>query len=152
MSMLCIATTVAQNKRSNSTAMLFHPMYCSIYTTLPFSLSFYPALPSSKSTLLPQPLPISPKQKRRRPSQPNSNKSEQTIPPPIIQRFIHIGRKKREPETRQTPQHSSSPNSTGRIPRIRINDIRLNTLEPDNHPGCKDRCADVREYPMCMCL
>ena len=119
-------------------------------------IAWWPVFPPSSSsgerTPLPQLLPKLPQQKGRWPTQSNSNESQQTISPTIMQRIIHVAPKERETEARQTPQNGRSSDCTGRIPGVRIHNVSLDTLEACNNSCSEDGRADIGHNPMKVSL
>ena len=109
-------------------------------------------LPSSIRTQIPQILSKLPQKYRSRNAKPNRDKRKHTIPPSIIKSAIHIGCKKREPKARKRSHKCRGRKRTRRKPRIRVDQIRLNTLVRDNNAHSEERRADVGGYPMAVSL
>lgn len=103
-------------------------------------------------TLLSQPRSKLPKQQRARPPDNNTQQREQRIAPTIIQLVIQTRRKQREPKPSQASQHRRRRDGTSSIPRVRIDQEALDTLEPDNHAGAEQRRANVGPDPMRVVL
>lgn len=108
--------------------------------------------PSSERTPLPQLLPEFPEQKRRWQPQPHSDKPQQTIPPPVIQRRVHIRREQRKAEAGQTPQHRRGPDRRGGESGVRIDEIGLNALKAHDDARPEDGGADIGYDPMSVVL
>lgn len=111
-----------------------------------------PILPSSIRTQLPQLLPKLPQKDRRRDPNHKRNKRQHTIPPPILQRLIHIRGKKRKPKPGKRPHKRRSRQRTGRKPAIRIDQVRLDTLVGDDVAHSEEGGADVGGDPVLVGL
>jgi len=65
-----------------------------------------------------------------------------------VQRAVHVGREQREAEASQTAQHRGGADGARGVPRVRIDDVRLDALEADDDAGREDGGADVGHDPV----
>ena len=107
---------------------------------------------SSEGAPVPQRPSIFPQQNRRRHAQPHSDKPQQTIPPSIIQRSVHVRREQRKPKPRQTPQNSRSPDGGRGETGVRVDKISLNALEAHDDTRAEDGGADIGDDPVSVVL
>lgn len=99
-------------------------------------------------TPLSKPLPIEPQNKRCRRAESNGEECQETISPSITQRLVHSRRKERESESSQASQNHNRSHCTRGKTRVRVDNIRLNTLEADNGPNCEDERPNIWHDPV----
>lgn len=93
-------------------------------------------------------LSIKPEQVRCRDANKNTDEAQHTVTPPVAQGGIHIRSEEREPEPGQTAQEDDGSHTTGREAGVRVDDIRLHTLQTGDGSRGEDGDADVRHDPV----